>query len=87
MKLTMKLKLKLTNIEAINLYTKEQVYLLKNSVSEIKNDTDTVDSTITESWLIYSNLNMCLSQRNFQVSLFDQIRKMTTCCRELVKKR
>lgn len=49
MKLTMKLKLKLTNIEAINLYTKEQVYLLKDSVSEIKNDTDTVDSTITES--------------------------------------
>lgn len=49
MKLTMKLKLKLTNIKAINLYTKEQVYLLKDSVSEIKNDTDTVDSTITES--------------------------------------
>lgn len=49
MKLTMKLKLKLTNIEAINLYTKGQVYLLKDSVSEIKNDTDTVDSTITES--------------------------------------
>ena len=38
-----------TEIEAIKLFIKEQLYLPKKFVLEINSNTDTIDSTITES--------------------------------------
>ena len=63
-----------TLIEAINLLVKKRLYLLKQSVSEIKSYTDAVGTTVTESAALLRKQNQFLSHENAS-NLFNQRKK------------